>query len=113
MLCLLLAGSCASLLLIPFIIFLYAIGIVVVVVYWIAWVPVLFAGQYPERLFDFMVYALRLQLRLSAYAFGLTDRYPKFFSCWARVALVVARDNRAIGPRLPGFILFFLFHGGI
>ena len=74
----LIGGFVRTLLLIPFFIFLYVIGIVVVVVYWIAWVPVLFAGQYPERLFDFMVYALRLQLRLSAYTFGLTDRYPKF-----------------------------------
>ena len=74
----LIGGFVRTLLLIPFIIFLFVIGIVVVVVYWIAWVPVLFVGQYPERLFDFMVYALRLQLRLSAYTFGLTDRYPKF-----------------------------------
>ena len=74
----LIGGFVRTLLLIPFFIFLYVIGIVVLVVYWIAWVPVLFVGQYPERLFDFMVYALRLQLRLSTYTYGLTDRYPKF-----------------------------------
>ena len=74
----LIGGFVRILLLIPFFIFLYVIGIVVVVVYWIAWVPVLFAGQYPVRLFNFMVYALRLQLRLFAYTFGLSDRYPKF-----------------------------------
>ena len=65
-------------LLIPMLILLYFIGILTVLVFWIAWVPVLFAGQYPSALFNIMVYAQRLQLRVSAYTFGLSDRYPKF-----------------------------------
>jgi hypothetical protein len=76
----LLGGFVRILLLIPFIIFLYIIGIVVLVVYWIAWIPVLFTGQYPQGLFDFMVYVMRLQLRMSCYTFGLSDRYPRFGS---------------------------------
>ena len=65
-------------LLIPMLIVLYVIGILAVLVFWIAWIPVLFAGQYPPALFNIMVYAQRLQLRLSAYTYGLSDRYPKF-----------------------------------
>ena len=65
-------------LLIPMLIFLYVIGMLTVLIFWIAWIPVLFAGQYPLTLFSIMVYGLRLQLRVSAYTFGLSDRYPKF-----------------------------------
>ncbi len=39
---------------------------------------VLFIGRYPESRFRFMVYTLRLQLRLSAFTFGLSDTYPLF-----------------------------------
>ena len=62
----------------PFFIFLFVIGILVVLVYWFTWIPVLLIGKYPEGLFSLMVYAQRLQLKLSAYMFGLTDRYPLF-----------------------------------
>ena len=62
----------------PFFIFLFVIGILVVLVYWFTWIPVLLIGKYPEGLFSLMVYAQRLQLKLSAYTFGLTDRYPLF-----------------------------------
>ena len=65
-------------LLIPMLVVLYFIGILTVLVFWIAWIPVLFAGQYPSALFNIMVYAQRLQLRVSAYTFGLSERYPKF-----------------------------------
>ena len=62
----------------PFFIFLFVIGILVVLVYWFTWIPVLLIGKYPEGLSSLMVYAQRLQLKLSAYMFGLTDRYPLF-----------------------------------
>ena len=64
--------------LVPFFIFLFVIGLLVVLVYWLTWIPVLFIGRYPESLFKFMVYTLRLQLRLSAFTFGLSDIYPLF-----------------------------------
>ena len=64
--------------LVPIFIFLFVIGILVVLVFWFAWIPVLLFGRYPEGLFSLMVYAQRLQLKLSAYTFGLTDRYPLF-----------------------------------
>lgn len=61
--------------LVPFFIFLFVIGLLVMLLYWI---PVLFIGRYPESLFRFMVYTLPLQLRLSAFTFGLSDTYPLF-----------------------------------
>jgi len=62
--------------LVPFFIFLFVIGLLVLLVYWVTWIPVLLIGKYPEGLFSLMVFALRFQLKLSAYTFGLSDRYP-------------------------------------
>ena len=64
--------------LVPFFIFLFVIGLLVLLVYWLTWIPVLLIGKYPEGLFNLMVYVQRLQLKLSAYTFGLSDRYPLF-----------------------------------
>ncbi len=64
--------------LVPFFIFLFVIGLLEMLVYWLTWIPVLLIGRYPEGLFNFMVYTQRLQLRLSAYTFGLSDTYPLF-----------------------------------
>ncbi len=64
--------------LVPFFIFLFVIGLLVLLVYWLTWIPVLLIGTYPESLFNLMVYVQRLQLKLSAYTFGLSDRYPLF-----------------------------------
>lgn len=71
-------GIFRLLVLVPFFIFLFVFGLLVWLVFWVAWIPVLLIGQYPEGLFNLMVYAQRLQLRLSAFTFGLSDRYPLF-----------------------------------
>jgi hypothetical protein len=44
-----------------------------------AWVIILFTGNYPKGMFNFVVGVLRWSLRVSAYAFLLTtDEYPPF-----------------------------------
>lgn len=45
----------------------------------IAWFAILFTGQYPRSLFDYVVGVGRWTLRVNAYAFLLvTDKYPPF-----------------------------------
>ena len=45
----------------------------------LAWCIILFTGNYPKGMFDFVVGVLRWSLRVSAYAFLLTtDVYPPF-----------------------------------
>ena len=64
---------------IPHYIVLLFLYIAVVVVSIIAWFAILFTGQYPRGLFDFVVGVKRWELRVAAYAFVLTtDRYPPF-----------------------------------
>lgn len=63
-------------LLVPVFIFLFVLGLLLMCVYWITWIPVLLIGRYPEGLFSLMVFVQRFQLKLSAFTFGLSDRYP-------------------------------------
>jgi hypothetical protein len=64
---------------IPHYIVLVFLGIAAFVVIIIAWFAILFTGNYPRSLFDFVVGVNRWSLRVSGYAFILvTDKYPPF-----------------------------------
>ena len=53
------------------------VGAVFAVIF--AWFAILFTGQYPRGLFDYVVGVARWGLRVNAYAFLLvTDHYPPF-----------------------------------
>ena len=64
---------------IPHYIILFFRCIAAVVSIIIAWFAILFAGRYPQSLFDFVVGVTWWNLRVEVYAFLLTtDRYPPF-----------------------------------
>jgi len=60
-----------------FIIFFLDIAAIFVTI--IAWFAILFTGNYPKSMFDFVVGVIRWNLRVTGYAFLLvTDTYPPF-----------------------------------
>ncbi|MBI2851493.1 MAG: DUF4389 domain-containing protein [Chloroflexi bacterium] len=64
---------------IPHYIVLVFLGIAAVVCIVIAWFAILFTGNYPKGLFNFVLGVLRWSLRVEAYALlMITDRYPPF-----------------------------------
>jgi hypothetical protein len=64
---------------IPHLIILCFLYIAVAICTIISWFAILFTGNYPRGLFDFVVGVIRWSLRISVYAFLLTtDRYPPF-----------------------------------
>jgi hypothetical protein len=64
---------------IPHIIVLWCLYIAVLVVSIIAWFAILFTGEYPKGMWEFVVSVMRWTLRVSAYALLLiTDKYPPF-----------------------------------
>lgn len=67
------------LLAIPHYIVLIFLTLAAIVVVIIAWFAILFTGNYPRGLFDFVVGVERWWNRVVGYAFVLvTDRYPPF-----------------------------------
>lgn len=66
-------------LVIPHLIVLFVLSIGAVLAIIVAWFAILFTGQYPRVLFDYVVGVARWWLRVDAYAVLLiTDRYPPF-----------------------------------
>jgi hypothetical protein len=63
---------------IPHLIVLYFLGIGVYVGSVIAFFAILFTGQYPPAVFNFMVGVLRWQTRVFAYLLLMTEEYPPF-----------------------------------
>ena len=63
---------------IPHLVVLWALGIAAEVVLIICWFAALFLGRLPEGLGGFLTGYLRWLVRVQAYLFLLTDRYPPF-----------------------------------
>lgn len=66
-------------LLIPHLIVLYFVGMCVFAAVVILWIPVLVNGRYPAWGYRLVGGYIRWSARLSAYMYGLTDRYPTPF----------------------------------
>ena len=64
--------------LIPVLIVLYVLAIVCEIVALVMQFAVLFTGKYPTGPHGFLTGFLRLQVRTTAWMFGLTDKYPGF-----------------------------------
>ena len=64
---------------IPHYVLLILLGIVAILAIVAAWFAILFTGNYPRGLFEFVVGVGRWSYRVQAYAFLLTtDKYPPF-----------------------------------
>ena len=66
------------LLAIPQLVVLYFLNIAAVVLIFLGWFAALFTGRLPESFASFLVGYLRWRVRVEAYLFLLTDKYPPF-----------------------------------
>jgi len=64
--------------LLPFFLALYIVGIVVALAQLVLWVPVLFTGRYPSIGYTLVGGYLRWVARVGSFVFGLSDKYPSF-----------------------------------
>lgn len=62
----------------PHLIILWFLALAAFFVWLIVQWVILFTASYPQGLFDFVVGYMRWQVRVTAYALGLSDRYPPF-----------------------------------
>jgi hypothetical protein len=65
-------------LLIPHLIILWVLSLIAMIVVFIAQFAILFGGSFPAGMHSFVVGIARWGVRVSAYMFGLTDKYPPF-----------------------------------
>jgi hypothetical protein len=63
---------------VPHLIVLWVLWLVVVVLWIVVQWVILFVGRFPRGMHDFVAGVQRWQVRVSAYTFGLSDRYPPF-----------------------------------
>jgi len=63
---------------IPHYIVLYFIGIAAWFIIFLSWWTILFTGRYPRVFFDFVTWWFRWSMRVTGYAYLVTDKYPPF-----------------------------------
>jgi hypothetical protein len=66
------------LLLVPHLVVLWFVNLAAIIVAIVGYFIVLFTGKYPRGMWEFVLGALRRQVRLNAWQLGLVDRYPPF-----------------------------------
>jgi len=67
-----------AILVIPHAVVLTFLGLAAMIVTVIAWFAILFTGQYPASMYDFVVGVARWSARVAAYEFLFVDEYPPF-----------------------------------
>jgi hypothetical protein len=65
-------------LLLPHVFILYFVNLVAAILVYVSYWVVLFTRRYPRWMHQFVLGSLRWQTRVSAWMFGLVDRYPPF-----------------------------------
>ncbi len=63
---------------IPHLIVLYFISIAGFFILFLSWWAILFIGRYPRVFFDFVTWWFRWSVRVYAYSYLVTDKYPPF-----------------------------------
>ncbi len=63
---------------IPHLIFLYILSAVLGIITFIAWLSILFTGEYPAGMFDFAVGVMRYQWRVYSFYMFRRESYPAF-----------------------------------
>ncbi len=66
------------LLIIPNLIVFFIVMIVAFLLIFVAWFAILFTGNFPRGMFDFVVGTMRWSLRVNAYTYFMRDEYPPF-----------------------------------
>jgi hypothetical protein len=97
--------------LIPHLVILAVLSFVQLVVFIVAQFAVLFTGRYPDSLHSFVSAVIRWQLRVMAFFFSLTDRYPPFtFEPGGDYPVdFVARRPERSSRLLAGLVLLIMF----
>jgi hypothetical protein len=67
-----------EILIIPHFVIVYVMGAVVSIVHYVAWIAVLFTGNYPDWAYKTTFGYLQWSARMYCYMLGLTDKYPPF-----------------------------------
>lgn len=72
-------GLIRFILLIPYVIYEYALQYASGIAYFISFFPVLFMGKYPESMYELIRDYNRVNMASTVYLMGLSDKYPSFW----------------------------------